>query len=172
MMNWIYVDRDSYELKFGTRPYAEHNFKGPWDCTRQERRLTFGGWEGFCVVLEESGFWGVYFDIDQNGLRGKGSGKVVIEVEMIREEIRNVPVKKKEEEVKTEEGKAAETTAQEENAEVKVEPEPGAEANTDGYRRPTVDVDVEGQTSGTVECAMEETGKIEVEKTKAKSGGY
>ncbi|TVY86872.1 hypothetical protein LAWI1_G006697 [Lachnellula willkommii] len=65
MMNWIYVDRDTYELKFGPRPYAEHNFKGPWDCTRQERRLTFGGWEGFCVVLEESGFWGVYFDIDQ-----------------------------------------------------------------------------------------------------------
>ncbi|TVY43786.1 hypothetical protein LSUB1_G003487, partial [Lachnellula subtilissima] len=91
VMNWIYVDRDTYELKFGARPYAEHNFKGPWDCTRQERRLTFGGWEGFCVVLEESGFWGLYFDIDQNALSEKAAGRVVIEVELLRGEIRGAP---------------------------------------------------------------------------------
>ncbi|PMD43038.1 hypothetical protein L207DRAFT_526252 [Hyaloscypha variabilis F] len=52
IMNWVYIDRETYEVKFGTRPHAEHNFNGPFDCTREERRLNFGGWEGFVVVKE------------------------------------------------------------------------------------------------------------------------
>ncbi|TVY43150.1 hypothetical protein LOCC1_G004637, partial [Lachnellula occidentalis] len=165
MMNWIYVDRDTYELKFGARPYAEHNFKGPWDCTRQERRLTFGGWEGFCVVLEESGFWGVYFDIDQNGLSEKAAAKVVIEIELLRGELRTEPrVMKNDvgtgkaetgEEGKEAVGKGEVEKEEGERDEVEVEPKSPRE----------VKVDVEA--SGNVECEMGEEGRVETEKVKS-----
>lgn len=89
-MNWIYVERDTHEVKFGTRPFAEHQFKGPFDCTRLERRLTFGGWEGFVAVLEEGGFWGLYFDVDHDKLKGKlAEDTPVLEVQLTRRELKN-----------------------------------------------------------------------------------
>ncbi|KAI0429751.1 hypothetical protein F5Y09DRAFT_250760 [Xylaria sp. FL1042] len=88
IMNWIYVDRWSYELKFGNRTWADDNFPIPWDCSRQDRRLTFGGWEGFLAV-KEGDFWGLYFDIDGDGLKSKiAEGTPVLEVELIRVEMR------------------------------------------------------------------------------------
>lgn len=88
IMNWVFVHRETYELKFGTRQFSEGNFTGPFDCTRQDRRLTFGGWEGFCAVKEGS-FWAVYFDRDSDKLRSKiKDGTPVIEIELIRKEIR------------------------------------------------------------------------------------
>jgi hypothetical protein len=87
-MNWVYVHRDTYELKFGTRQFSEPNLTGPFDCTRQDRRLTFAGWEGFVAVLE-NGVWAVYFDRDADRLRGKvAEGTPVLEVELIRREMR------------------------------------------------------------------------------------
>ncbi|KAK3940880.1 hypothetical protein QBC46DRAFT_287269 [Diplogelasinospora grovesii] len=90
IMNWIYVHRDTYEVKFGNRQFAEGNLTGPYDCTRQDRRLTLGGWEGFVVVREESGFWALYFDLENDRLRSRGvsTETAVIEVELIRREIR------------------------------------------------------------------------------------
>ncbi|KAI0175332.1 hypothetical protein BJ166DRAFT_588070 [Pestalotiopsis sp. NC0098] len=91
-MNWIYVDRDTYEVKFGTRPWAEPNYTGPYDCTRQDRRLTFGGWEGFLAV-KEGDFWALYFDLEQDGLKSKlqEEGTPVLEVELLRTEMRVQP---------------------------------------------------------------------------------
>ena len=87
-MNWIYVSRDTHEVKFGVRQSAEPNLTGPFDCTRQDRRLTFGGWEGF-VAVREGGFWALYFDRDGDGLGPKvAPGTPVIEVELIRRELR------------------------------------------------------------------------------------
>lgn len=54
--NWVYVDKSTFEVKFGVRASAETGFKGPFDCTRQDRRLTLGGWEGFLAV-KEGDFW-------------------------------------------------------------------------------------------------------------------
>ena len=45
IMNWIYVDRETNELKYGVRVDAQPNLTGPFDCTRQDRRLTFENWE-------------------------------------------------------------------------------------------------------------------------------
>ncbi|OTA98512.1 hypothetical protein M426DRAFT_76942 [Hypoxylon sp. CI-4A] len=93
IMNWIYVDRDSYELKFGTRPWAQPNWPGPFDCSRQDRRLTFGGWEGFYAV-KEGDFWGLYFDVDQDGLKSKVKEDTpVLEIELLRVEMRVQSVK-------------------------------------------------------------------------------
>ena len=79
-MNWVFVHAATHELKFGPRAASEGNATGPWDCTRQDRRLTFEGWEGFCAV-REGDFWALYFDRDGDGLRGKvGVGTPVVEI--------------------------------------------------------------------------------------------
>lgn len=88
-MNWIFIDRHTYQMRFGVRAVSDGHLTGPWDCTRQEKRLTFAGWEGFCAVLEEGGIWGLYFDHDDDALRAKlGPDRVVIEIELQRREMR------------------------------------------------------------------------------------
>lgn len=103
ILNWIYVDKDTYEVKYGVRLDAQDNITGPFDCTRQDRRMTLEGWEGFAVVEEENGLWALYFDRDDDGLRSKlGQGKKVLEVELLRREKRwkKDPVVRQEEQAK------------------------------------------------------------------------
>lgn len=78
MLNWIYVDAQTYEVKYGTKGVAEQNYTGPWDCTPADRRLTFEGWEGIMAVLENPGAeiddeiepaWALYFDRDGDRTR-------------------------------------------------------------------------------------------------------
>ncbi|KAI0020328.1 hypothetical protein F4780DRAFT_379777 [Xylariomycetidae sp. FL0641] len=126
MMNWIYVDRDTYEVKFGTRPWAEPNWPGPFDCSRQEHRLTFGGWEGFLLVQEGS-FWALYFDVDRDKLSCKVvEGTPILEVELLRVEMRVRPPKIEPPSNEDPEGKEAEATATE-----KTQP-PGRRTNGGG----------------------------------------
>jgi hypothetical protein len=88
-MNWIYVDRETYQVKYGTRVNAQPNITGPFDCTRQDRRVTLDQFEGFMAVREEDGEWGLYFDKDDDGLVGKlGGNRIVLEVELFRWEKR------------------------------------------------------------------------------------
>ncbi|KAK4950616.1 hypothetical protein LTR10_010609 [Elasticomyces elasticus] len=93
-LNWVYVDSTTHEVKYGVRVEAEQHKVGPWDCTKVEKRLTFDGWEGFMAVDEEegSGLWGLYFDCDDDGLRGEGQpgkeGKMIVQLEVWRKEIR------------------------------------------------------------------------------------
>lgn len=87
MLNWVYVDKDTFEVKYGLRVDAQPHHTGPFDCTRQDRRMTLEGWEGFCAVEETPGVWAVYFDVDDNGLRRKvPMGTRVLEIELIRRE--------------------------------------------------------------------------------------
>ncbi|PBP16473.1 hypothetical protein BUE80_DR012735 [Diplocarpon rosae] len=88
-LNWIFVDRDTYELRYGLKAAAEGHHVGPWNVTPIDRRLTFDGWEGFTVVEEEEGVWALYFDVDDNGLEGKVPvTKRIMEVELTRKELR------------------------------------------------------------------------------------
>jgi hypothetical protein len=51
--------------------------------------MTLEGWEGFVVVEEQPGSWALYFDRDDDGLKGKvGAGVRVLEVELWRREKR------------------------------------------------------------------------------------
>ncbi|KAF2715679.1 hypothetical protein K504DRAFT_354525, partial [Pleomassaria siparia CBS 279.74] len=85
VMNWVYVDAKTHQLKYGVRKDAQDNITGSFDCTRQDRRLTLLGWEGFCAVETEPGIWAVYFDVDDNGLRGKVHvGTRVLDIELQR----------------------------------------------------------------------------------------
>ncbi|KAF2248026.1 hypothetical protein BU26DRAFT_388967, partial [Trematosphaeria pertusa] len=89
IMNWVYVDKDTYEVKYGVRLDAQPNFTGPFDCTRQDRRLTFEGWEGWCAVEEFPTRWALYFDKDDDGLQSKvAPGTRVLEIELARKEKR------------------------------------------------------------------------------------
>ncbi|KAF2012944.1 hypothetical protein BU24DRAFT_352547, partial [Aaosphaeria arxii CBS 175.79] len=94
VMNWLYVHRSFHQLRYGVRVDAQPNLPGPFDCTRQDRRLTFDGWEGFCAAEILPGIWGVFFDIDDDGLKGKmregiiAEGTPVLEIELCRVEKR------------------------------------------------------------------------------------
>ncbi|KAI1421341.1 hypothetical protein F5Y12DRAFT_790044 [Xylaria sp. FL1777] len=87
MLNWIYVDKDTYEVKYGLRTDAQPHLTGPFDCTRQDRRMTLEGWEGFVAVEDYPGMWALYFDRDDDGLVTKvPMGTRVLEVELSRRE--------------------------------------------------------------------------------------
>ncbi|KAI1503413.1 hypothetical protein F5X99DRAFT_375163 [Biscogniauxia marginata] len=87
MLNWIYVDKNTYEVKYGLRVDAQEHITGPFDCTRQDRRMTLEGWEGFAAVEEFPGIWALYFDRDDDGLVTKiPMGTRVLEVELTRRE--------------------------------------------------------------------------------------
>ncbi|KAL7770234.1 hypothetical protein CFE70_000167 [Pyrenophora teres f. teres 0-1] len=89
IMNWVYIDKTTCEVKYGVRADAQPHLTGPFDCTRQDRRLTFDGWEGWCAVEEAPGLWGLYFDLFDDGLRSVVQpGTRVLEVELGRKEKR------------------------------------------------------------------------------------
>jgi hypothetical protein len=94
-LNWVYVDSNTHEVKYGIRQQAEPHIVGPWDQTKIEHRLTFQGWEGFIVVQEEDedDLWALYFDVGDDGLTGTDDSignkrKRMLEVEVWRKEIR------------------------------------------------------------------------------------
>jgi hypothetical protein len=86
-LNWIYVDQETYEVKYGLRQDSEQQLVGPWDCTPIDKRITLEGWEGFMAV-EDEGSWALYFDRDDNGLRGIRTKGSILEVEVKRKERR------------------------------------------------------------------------------------
>ncbi|OJD40611.1 uncharacterized protein BKCO1_1000183 [Diplodia corticola] len=87
ILNWIYIDKDTFEVKYGVRDLAQPHLTGPFDCTRQDRRLTFEDWEGFVAVEEAPMTWALYFDRDDTGLKGKiPPGQKVLEVVLTRQE--------------------------------------------------------------------------------------
>jgi hypothetical protein len=88
-LNWIYVDKNTYEIKYGLKADTIGHLVGPWNITPIDRRLNFQGWEGFTVVEEEDGRWALYFDVDDDGLEEKVPlHKRIMEVELTRKEIR------------------------------------------------------------------------------------
>lgn len=87
-LNWIYVDKDTNELKYGTKLESNPHIVGPFNCTKIDRRMTFDGWEGFLAVQEDRDVWALYFDVEDDGLKGKVEGKRMLEVELARKERR------------------------------------------------------------------------------------
>jgi hypothetical protein len=88
-LNWIYVDKDTYEVKYGLKVDAEPHIMGPWNASPIDKRLTFDGWEGFTAVEVKKGQWQLYFDVNDDGLEGKVPlDKRIMEVELQRKEMR------------------------------------------------------------------------------------
>jgi hypothetical protein len=106
MLNWIYIDRETHEVKYGVRKVAEEQLIGPFDYKtgtvsmtitphigkverheEGEKRIKFRNLEGFVAVEEEEAVWKLYFDVNNDGLKqtkAGNSGKRNAEIELIR----------------------------------------------------------------------------------------
>ena len=62
MMNWIYVDKATLEVKYGNRTASLPHIVGEWDWTDDELGLTLEGHERFVAIEEARNVWAVYFD--------------------------------------------------------------------------------------------------------------
>lgn len=92
-LNWIYVDKNTYEIRYGSRQECQGHILGPWNWTDDEQGVTLEGWEGFVAVEEIRGLdggksvWALYFDRNDDGLKGKVNGKRVLQVSLERKVI-------------------------------------------------------------------------------------
>ncbi|CAK3737343.1 Hypothetical predicted protein [Lecanosticta acicola] len=87
MLNWLYVDKDTLEVKHASRSGSIAHFVGDFDWTDEDvedSMLTFDGWEGFVAVEEKEGEWALYFDKYDNGLKDFRKGRKVVEVHLQR----------------------------------------------------------------------------------------
>lgn len=66
MMNWIYVDRNTLEVKYGNRTASREHVVGPWDWTEDEVGVTLEGEERFVAVEEQENVWAVYYDRNED----------------------------------------------------------------------------------------------------------
>ena len=78
-LNWIYVDKDTLELKYGNKSQSIPHIVGTWDWTGDMKGLTLEGWEGFAALEESSGIWALYYDRDDDGLEVVRRGRRVVE---------------------------------------------------------------------------------------------
>ncbi|KAL2798815.1 VPS28 protein-domain-containing protein [Aspergillus keveii] len=70
MLNWVYADKETHELKYGNRTQSCEHIPGPWDWREDETTITLERpSRGFYAVKEEDGSWAVYFDRDRDELR-------------------------------------------------------------------------------------------------------
>ncbi|KAF1986762.1 hypothetical protein K402DRAFT_331901 [Aulographum hederae CBS 113979] len=86
MLNWIYVDKDTLEVKHGNRTGSIEHIVGEWDWTEDMAGIMLEDWEGFVAVEEEEGIWALYFDKHDNGLDNgkKVGGKPVLQCSLER----------------------------------------------------------------------------------------
>lgn len=87
MLNWIYVDKDTYEVKYAARSGSIMHHVGDYDWTtdsNEDSCITLDGFEGFVAVEEADGTWALYFDIDDDGLKSKKKGRKTVEVHLQR----------------------------------------------------------------------------------------
>lgn len=68
MINWIYVDKNTYQLKYGNRTQSVSHIVGPWNWTEDEKTITLEDKSAFVAVEEQDGAWVVYFDRDGDEL--------------------------------------------------------------------------------------------------------
>ena len=98
VLNWVFVDRETYEIKYNNRSGSIAHIVGEWDWTQDETHMLFQGWEGFVAVDEWDGAdedestpwgreglrWALYYDIEDNGLKGRRRGRDIFEVALER----------------------------------------------------------------------------------------
>lgn len=85
VLNWIYVDKDTLELKFGNRTQSREHIVGPWDWTKDKAGITIEGAERFAAVKEGNCLWAMYYDRDGDSLRGiLNDDRTRVEVNLMR----------------------------------------------------------------------------------------
>ena len=84
LLNWLYVDKDTMELRYGNKSTSIVHHVGPWNWTEDEEGITFDETEAFTAVETERGQWQLYVDMDDDGLSKyvpKGKRKFGISLE-------------------------------------------------------------------------------------------
>ncbi|KAK4555932.1 hypothetical protein LTR86_007152 [Recurvomyces mirabilis] len=96
MLNWIYIDTTTYELKYANRSGSIEHHVGSFNWTSDEldSSITFDEFEGFIAVEEKPDKWALYFDLDDDGLKSKRKGKKTVEVGLVRRVITGQEVNK------------------------------------------------------------------------------
>jgi hypothetical protein len=63
MLNWIYVEKDTHELKYGGKKDTLEHVIGPWGWSADEHFLVLkGDPKPFVARREDDGRWAVYYD--------------------------------------------------------------------------------------------------------------
>jgi len=87
-LNWIYVDRTTFEVKYGARTQAEPNLTEPFDCLEAGHRVTLQGCQRFFAFEEEPYLWALYYGLNWEGLKRKrDSGSGILPVHLTRRPI-------------------------------------------------------------------------------------
>ncbi|ETN46942.1 uncharacterized protein HMPREF1541_01131 [Cyphellophora europaea CBS 101466] len=69
LLNWIYVDNDTAELKYGNKSQSIEHRVGPWDWTKDETYVKFAKAQLFVAVENpKTKKWQLYWDNDEDGL--------------------------------------------------------------------------------------------------------
>lgn len=69
LLNWIYADTETYELRYGNRSQSVEQVVEPWDWCKNERIILLEGRKNaFYAVEEEEGEWALYYDRDGDEL--------------------------------------------------------------------------------------------------------
>jgi hypothetical protein len=87
MLNWIYVDKDTQEVKYASRSGCIAHHVGSFDWTNEDSSdscITLDDWEGFLAVEEADGQWALYFDTNDDGLKKVKKGRKTVEVSLVR----------------------------------------------------------------------------------------
>lgn len=96
MLNWIYIDKDTLELKYANRSGSIEHHVGSWDWTSEDNdsSIVFDEWEGFLAVEEKPGEWALYFDLNDDGLKKHKKGRKTVEITLVRRVITGQEVNK------------------------------------------------------------------------------
>lgn len=75
LLNWIYIDKNTMEIKYGNKSASIEHSIGPWDWTEDEGQVVFDDMEAafinaFYAVERLSGQWQLFFDMNGNQLEG------------------------------------------------------------------------------------------------------
>ena len=69
LLNWIYVDNETAELKYGNKSQSIEHTIGPWDWSKDETKVTLKKRQR-CIAVQKpkSKHWQLYWDVDNDGL--------------------------------------------------------------------------------------------------------
>lgn len=97
VLNWMYIDKDTLEVKYASRSGSIMHHVGSYDWTKEgndDSCITFDDWEGFLAVEEAENQWALYFDLNDDGLKAHRKRKKTCEVSLVRRIISDQEVNK------------------------------------------------------------------------------
>ena len=96
MLNWMYVDKDTLEMKYSNKSGSIEHHVGDYDWTSEDNdsSITFDDWEGFTAMEEKPGQWALYFDMNDDGLKKHKKGRNTMEVSLVRRVVTGQEVNK------------------------------------------------------------------------------